>query len=103
MKGKTFFKRFRKLLLWTFLFAVIYCWNKPQTYSVLVIIYMIFLILNRYYSYLEEQECERERLGKKFQKNKFYEQYRKEKQALIRMEMMIIIMLLFLLQFYNKT
>ena len=99
MKGKTFFKRFRKLLLWTYLFAVIYCWNKPQTYSVLVIIYMIFLILNRYYSYLEEQECERERLGK----NKFYEQYRKEKQALIRMEMMIIIMLLFLLQFYNKT
>ena len=101
MKGKLFYKRFRKLMLWALLLVIIYCWKKPQTYPILAVMYAIFLIFNRYYCYLEAQEEEKERLGKKFQKDKFYGQYMKEKRSLIRMELMILVMLLFLFRFFS--
>ena len=101
MYGKLFYKRFRKFLLWALLIIMIYCWNKPQAHTIFVVMYIIFLILNRYYCYLEAQENEKERLGKKFQKDKFFNQYMKENHSLTRMEIMIIVMLLFLLQFHR--
>lgn len=96
------YKRFRKWALWVLLATIIYCWNKPYTYSVVAVMYGVFLVFNRYYCYLEEREQEKERLGKNFQNSKFYEQYMKQKRSLIRMEMMIIIMLLFVVSFYSN-
>lgn len=103
MKGKTYYKAFRTFVLWILIATIIYCWNRPQTYSIVAIMYAIFLILNRYYCYLEEREAEKKRLGKYFQKDKFYEQYMKQKRSLIRMELMILVMLFFVLQYHmNK-
>ena len=103
MKTKLYYKRVRKFALWILLAAIIYCWNKPQTYIVIAVMYGIFLILNGYYCYLEAKEEEKERLGTDFQNNKFYEQYMEQKRSLIRMEIMIIVMLMFVICFYiNK-
>lgn len=98
---KTNYKRVRKWALWILLAAIIYCWNKPYTYSVVAVMYGVFLVLNRYYCYLEEREKEKQRLGKYFQNSKFYKQYMEQKRSLIRMEIMIIIMLLFVVSFYG--
>ena len=43
------------LLLWLLLITVIYCWKKPQMHLALIGAYGIFLVLNRYYDYLEEK------------------------------------------------
>lgn len=103
MKEKTYYKRFRTFVLWGLIATIIYCWNRPHTFSIVAVMYGIFLIFNRYYCYLEEREAEKKRLGKYFQKDKFYEQYMKQKRSLIRMEMMILVMLFFVLQYHmNK-
>lgn len=99
---KIFYKRFRRILLWVLLALIIYCWNKPQVYTILLAIYAICLILNQYYCYLEAQEEEKQRLGNKFQIKQFQQKYQKEHRSLIRMEMMIIIMLLFVMQLRLK-
>lgn len=100
MKEKS--KRLRKVVLWILLLTIIYCWNKPETYPILAVMYLIFLVFNQYYCYLEEQEEEKKRLGKNFKKDKFFQQYRKEKSSLFRMELLMIGMLLLLIQFGIK-
>ena len=89
-------------MLWVLIVVMIYCSNKPQTYSVVAMMYIGFLMFNRYYCYLEAQEDEKERLGKRFQKDKFHRQYMQEKRSLIKMEIMIGVMLLLVLQFWIK-
>ncbi len=81
---------------------IIFCCNKPQSYFVVAVIYGMFFILNQYYCYLEAREEEKERLGKDFQDNKFYKQYMEQKRPLIKMEIMILVMLLFVICFYRK-
>ncbi len=100
MKEKS--KRWRKAILWIVLLTILYGWNKPETYPILAVIYLIFLVFNQYYCYLEDQEEEKKRLGKNFQKDKFFQQYRKEKSSLFRLELLMIGILLLLIQFGIK-
>ena len=100
MKEKS--KRWRKAILWIVLLTILYGWNKPETYPIFAVIYLIFLVFNQYYCYLEDQEEEKKRLGKNFQKDKFFQQYRKEKSSLFRLELLMIGILLLLIQFGIK-
>ncbi len=89
------------LLLWLLLITVIYCWKKPQMHLALIGAYGIFLVLNRYYDYLEEKQQQKQQLGRGFQQQAFHHQYMKKKRSVIKLELLLLGMI-FIIEFFLK-